>query len=97
VDFVFNNGAGTWDNNGGADWHVTVANPCTSTPPFTMDGTLDAGVPAVATCGGQTLYAKYDGRWLYLAGPAGRRDDQSRPLPARRAPHDHRHAHRAVG
>ena len=24
VDFVFNNGAGTWDNNGGADWHVAV-------------------------------------------------------------------------
>ncbi len=69
VDFVFNNGAGVWDNNGGADWHVSVSNPCTSTPPFTMDGTLDAGVSAVATCGGQSLYAKYDGRWLYVAGP----------------------------
>ena len=25
VDFVFNDGAGAWDNNGGADWHVPVA------------------------------------------------------------------------
>lgn len=69
VDFVFTNGTGAWDNNGGADWHVTVANPCTSTSPFTLDGTLDAGIPAVATCNGQTLYAKYDGRWLYVAAP----------------------------
>jgi hypothetical protein len=70
VDFVFNNGAGVWDNNGGADWHVSVTNPCASAPPFTMDGTLDAGVPLVASCAGRDLYAKYDGRWLYLAGPA---------------------------
>jgi len=30
LDCVFNNGAGTWDNNGGADWHFAVsanANP----------------------------------------------------------------------
>lgn len=70
VDFVFNNGAGLWDNNGGADWHVSITNPCASAPPFTMDGTLDAGVPLVASCGGRDLFAKYDGRWLYLAGPA---------------------------
>ncbi|MEQ8819123.1 MAG: carbohydrate-binding protein [Sumerlaeia bacterium] len=24
LDFVFNDGAGTWDNNGGANWHVDV-------------------------------------------------------------------------
>lgn len=24
VDLAFNNGAGTWDNNGGADWHFTA-------------------------------------------------------------------------
>ncbi len=24
IDCVFNNGAGTWDNNGGADWHIAV-------------------------------------------------------------------------
>jgi hypothetical protein len=26
IDVVFNNGAGVWDNNGGNDWHVNVAN-----------------------------------------------------------------------
>ncbi|MGD9611801.1 MAG: hypothetical protein AB7V22_02745 [Kiritimatiellia bacterium] len=26
IDVVFNNGAGVWDNNGGADWHVAVTN-----------------------------------------------------------------------
>lgn len=25
LDFVFNNGTGTWDNNGGNDWHVATA------------------------------------------------------------------------
>ncbi|MBI1292124.1 hypothetical protein GC173_12920 [bacterium] len=25
LDFVFNNGAGTWDNNDSADWHINVA------------------------------------------------------------------------
>lgn len=66
VDFVFNNGAGTWDNNSGADWHVAVSG---ATVPFVMDGTLDTGVPIVASCGGRDLRAKYDGRWLYMAAP----------------------------
>lgn len=26
IDVVFNDGAGVWDNNGGADWHVAVTN-----------------------------------------------------------------------
>jgi len=25
LDMVFNNGAGTWDNNGGADWHIATS------------------------------------------------------------------------
>ena len=32
LDCVFNNGAGTWDNNGGQDWHFTVTN---GSPPQT--------------------------------------------------------------
>ncbi len=67
VDFVFNNGSGTWDNNGGADWHVTVSGA--QAPPHVIDGTLDAGLTPVATCGGRDLYADYDGHWLYLAAP----------------------------
>ncbi len=27
VDCVFNNGSGTWDNNGGNDWHLTTTDP----------------------------------------------------------------------
>jgi hypothetical protein len=67
VDFVFNDGAGSWDNNGGADWHVTVTGG--QAPPHVIDGTLDAGLMPVASCGGRDLYADYDGRWLYLAAP----------------------------
>lgn len=67
VDFVFNNGVGTWDNNGGADWHVTVTGG--APPPHVVDGALDAGLTPIATCGGQNLYADYDGHYLYVAAP----------------------------
>jgi len=67
VDFVFTDGLGAWDNNGGADWHVPVSGA--APPPFTMDGVLDGGVAAVATCNGADLYASYDGTWLYVAAP----------------------------
>ena len=33
LDCVFNNGAGTWDNNSGADWHFTVATNSNPQPP----------------------------------------------------------------
>ena len=33
LDCVFNNGSGTWDNNGGADWHFSVATNGTPQPP----------------------------------------------------------------
>jgi hypothetical protein len=68
VDFVFNNGAGTWDNNGGADWQVPVSGA--APPPHVIDGNLDAGLVPVASCNGLDLYAEYDGAHLYLAAPA---------------------------
>ena len=67
VDFVFNDGAGTWDNNGGADWHVAVSGA--QAPPHVIDGTLDTGLTPVASCEGRNLYADYDGHWLYVAVP----------------------------
>lgn len=67
VDFVFHSAANVWDNNGGSDWHVNVSGAVS--PPHTIDGTVDAGVAAVGTCGGQNVYADYDGHWLYLAVP----------------------------
>lgn len=67
VDFVFRSGANQWDNNGGADWHVSVSGAVS--PPHVIDGTADAGVPVVASCGGADVRADYDGHWLYLAVP----------------------------
>ncbi|MBI5168105.1 MAG: hypothetical protein HZA61_01315 [Candidatus Eisenbacteria bacterium] len=67
VDFVFRSAANVWDNNGGADWHVNVSGAVS--PPHTIDGTVDPGVAVVGACGGQNVYADYDGRWLYLAVP----------------------------
>ncbi|QOJ15867.1 MAG: hypothetical protein HRU75_14995 [Planctomycetia bacterium] len=75
LDLVFNNGAGLWDNNGGADWHfaVTGGQP---PPGFQMDGLLDAGVPLLATNGGMSLWAKVVGDVLYVATPdAGEGND----------------------
>lgn len=38
LDVVFNNGSGTWDNNGGADWHIAVQTNSTPQPPATPTG-----------------------------------------------------------
>jgi len=66
LDVVFNNGAGTWDNNNGADWHFTVegADPA---PGFVMDGVRDASSIAIASNGGLTLWADLQGTTLYVA------------------------------
>lgn len=38
LDCVFNNGAGTWDNNGGSDWHFAVTTNSTPQPPVPPTG-----------------------------------------------------------
>ena len=38
LDVVFNNGSGTWDNNGGADWHIAVQPNSAPQPPATPTG-----------------------------------------------------------
>jgi hypothetical protein len=65
-DVVFNNGAGVWDNNGGADWHFTVTG---SQPPntWTLDGTRDADAVEVAVNGTRHLWAGIKGTTLYVA------------------------------
>lgn len=73
VDFAFHDGAGTWDNNGGADWHVPVSGG--SGPSHVVDGVLDPGLTPIASCGGRDLYADYDGRWLYVAAPPATTND----------------------
>jgi hypothetical protein len=54
LDLCFNNGAGTWDNNGGADWHFQVEGG-TPPPGWVMDGQLDAGAKLVAQNGALQL------------------------------------------
>ncbi len=67
LDMVFNNGAGTWDNNDGQDWHFTVEGG--GPPPVTwqMDGVLDAAATLVAENAGVSLYAGIAGDVLYVA------------------------------
>jgi len=38
LDVVFNNGSATWDNNGGADWHIAVQTNSTPQPPAQPTG-----------------------------------------------------------
>jgi hypothetical protein len=74
LDVVFNDGASTWDNNGGQDWHFSVTGGASIT--WKMDGTLDAGAVPVATTSGRTLWAGLQGDTLYLATQdAGEGDD----------------------
>ncbi|MFC1799617.1 C1 family peptidase [Candidatus Eisenbacteria bacterium] len=64
IQFVFNNGTDTWDNNGGADWSLPVESPGGV---FVMDGYLDPSVPLLANEGGPGLYGSWAGGTLYLA------------------------------
>jgi len=66
LDVCFNNGAGTWDNNGGRDWHVTVQGGQPARQ-WVMDGVLDAGARRVAQNGTLSLYAGLIGTELYVA------------------------------
>ncbi len=65
VNFVFNDGAGTWDNNNGQDWWVTVTGG--SSPGFEIDGELDPEAQLLATVEGRSLWAADTDELLYLA------------------------------
>jgi hypothetical protein len=67
LDMVFNNGAGIWDNNDGADWHFTVSGGIPPPSTWTMDGQLDADASLVAVNNGMHLYAGVKGNVLYVA------------------------------
>ncbi len=66
LDFVIHYDSGSYDNNGGADWHVPVTGG-TSAKVYVMDGALDAGVTKVATNAGVDLWVDWNGSDLYLA------------------------------
>ncbi len=65
LDIVFNDGAGTWDNNAGQDWHFPVIG--STAPAWVMDGQADAAARLVADTGGVRLWAGLDGDTLYVA------------------------------
>ncbi|MFN0138225.1 MAG: carbohydrate binding domain-containing protein [Phycisphaerae bacterium] len=73
LDVVFNNGSGTWDNNGGADWHFAATGG--QQPAWAMNGVLDTGtcgegsqpVCLIASNGGMSLWAGVVGDVLYVA------------------------------
>lgn len=68
LDMVFNNGAGTWDNNAGADWHFAVQGGAAA-PTWTMDGALDADATLAGANGSMFLRAGVKASVLYLAAP----------------------------
>ncbi len=68
LDIVFNNGAGTWDNNNGADWHFPVQGAA-PLPTWTIEGTLDADATLVVQNGAMFLRAGVKAGVLYLAAP----------------------------
>ncbi|NLF38345.1 PKD domain-containing protein, partial [bacterium] len=63
IDCVFNNGAGTWDNNGGADWHrATVAGdqpPVASFTAYPRAGDAPLAVSFTDTSFGQVLWREW--------------------------------------
>jgi len=76
-DFVFTNGTGTWDNNGGNDWHYPVTGTQESDE-WTLDGVRDTDAFEIASnaAGTRRLWAGIKGSTLYVASEdAGEGDD----------------------
>ena len=65
LDIVFNNGAGTWDNNGGQDWHFPVTGGVSNQ--WTMDGVRDPDSTLISSNNGMNLWAGLKGDILYVA------------------------------
>ncbi len=70
LDFVFNNGFGTWDNNFGADWHVLTIG--SNSVQWNVDGILDEDAILVAENNGYELYAGVRDTTLYIAATGAR-------------------------
>lgn len=67
LDMVFNDGAGTWDNNGGQDWHFPVTGGQPPEEEWVMDGQVDTAATLIASNNGVPLYAGVIGDELYVA------------------------------
>ncbi|MBK8167250.1 MAG: T9SS type A sorting domain-containing protein [bacterium] len=65
LEFVFRDAASSiWDNNGGADWRITLVE---QQQDFVMDGVLDESARIVAVGDGITLWSAQSSTELYLA------------------------------
>jgi hypothetical protein len=74
IDFVFNNGSGVWDNNGGADWKYPVSGG-QSQPTWNINGSLDTDAIRVFQ-DRISLWTGLKGDNLYVAMPdAGEGND----------------------
>jgi hypothetical protein len=70
LDFVIYYESGTWDNHGGADWHVTISGGGGSGKVYVMDGVLDGDVSLACGNAGVELYLDWNGTELYAATQA---------------------------
>jgi hypothetical protein len=67
LDVVFNNGAGTWDNNSGQNW-VFPVQAAQNPVPWTIDGVAESdSLVRAQTPGGLKLWAGLSGNTLYVA------------------------------
>jgi hypothetical protein len=62
--WVFHDGSGLYDNNGGADWTVPIT---FESPYFVMDGYLDGQAWSLGSDGDLSLWGRWLGPSLYLA------------------------------
>lgn len=68
LDFVFNNGAGAWDNNSNEDYHVIVVAPTSIEERDLPSGiTLDQNYPNPLNPETNIRWTTDDGRWTKLA------------------------------
>ncbi len=68
LNLVFNDGAGTWDNNNGNDWLLPLLDGGGTAPfDWQMDGALDAQAVMAINAPGRQLWAGLSGDVLYLA------------------------------
>ncbi|MEM1423884.1 MAG: hypothetical protein AAGH64_07755, partial [Planctomycetota bacterium] len=70
LNLVFNDGAGTWDNNNGNDWDLALQGDGGGGEPIVqwqLDGGLDPEAFQIVNAPGRQLYAGLSGDILYIA------------------------------
>lgn len=67
VNFVINYFDNTWDNNNGQDYKILISGSGGEPINFVMDGQLDPSAALIASGSDISLYAAYNGQYLYIA------------------------------